>query len=354
MQVTTIVGAQAAYACIKTSDVSLDVRRPARHITTLSSEPHMVAEPLNYLRQAQEDLARKWFPFARAHHPLDAQACEAVLACAQRAPKFVLPKGGRLLNDALRGLPQQPRLPFGTVVLEYQSDPDGQGIVEQVYERKPVSCPRRIVIAWEDTSNLSICVQAIFYMVTDTGGTWAFTPYFAEIACEEDGSSLASPTYNGAPVLPDLSGTNSATKHLGLRFHPTGTLAEETAPDWRGNAYLDLLDEINAVLELIEALSCSNVRHEPLPVRKLNKAAAKRGALPFDEYRVLVVSAPGKDGTDQGRSVGAMAHRSPREHLRRGHIRTYQTGRKIWVNSTLVNAGVGGRISTVRDLRRAT
>jgi hypothetical protein len=48
-----------------------------------------------------------------------------------------------------------------------------------------------------------------------------------------------------------------------------------------------------------------------------------------------------------------MTHRSPREHLRRGHIRIYQSGRRIWVNSTLVNAGVGGRISTVRDLRAA-
>jgi hypothetical protein len=313
----------------------------------------MVAEPLNYLRQAQEDLARKWFPFARAHHTLDAQACEAVLASAQRAPKFVLPKGGRLLNDALRGLPRQPRLPFGTVVLEYQSDPDGQGIVEQVYERKPVSCPRRIVVAWQDPNSLSLFVQAIFYMVTDSGGTWAFTPYFAEIACEEDGSSLESPTYNGAQVLPDLLGSNSATKHLGLKFHPTGTLAEASAPDWRGNAYLDLLDEINAVLELIEALSCSNVRHEPLPVRKLNKAAAKRGALPFDEYRVLVVNALGKEATDHHHPAGAATHRSPREHLRRGHIRIYQSGRRIWVNSTLVNAGVGGKISTVRDLRRA-
>jgi hypothetical protein len=88
-------------------------------------------------------------------------------------------------------------------------------------------------------------------------------------------------------------------------------------------------------------------------VRKLNKGAAKRGALPFDEYRVLVVNAPGKEGAAQEHSAGAMTHRSPREHLRRGHIRIYQSGRRIWVNSTLVNAGVGGRISTVRDLRAA-
>lgn len=316
----------------------------------------MAVEPLNFLRQAQEDLDAKWLPFARAQHPLDARACEAVLATARMAPKFVLPPGGRLLNDALKGLPEQPRLPFPTVVLEYQSDRDGQGIVEQVYERPPVSCPRRIVVAWQDAGTLSIFVQGLFYMVTPSnGGTWAFTPYFAEISRDE-GEPLQAPTYNGAPVLPHLLDANSYTKHLGLRFHPTGTMAQASAPDWRGNAYLDLLDEINAVLELVEALSCSNVRHEPLPVRKLNKSAAKRGALPFDEYRVLVVSAPGKEGAAahaHERSVGEATHRSPREHLRRGHIRIYQSGRRIWVNSTLVNAGVGGRISTVRDLRWA-
>ena len=312
----------------------------------------MLAEPLNYLRQAHADLCQRWLPWAHQAHPADAAFCASSLEAATRAPKFLLPPGGRLLNDRLRGLPRELRLPFDTVVLEFESS-KGRGLVEQVCaERSPVSCPRRIVLAWHDDRQ-RLFVQALFFLTTSDGGAWTFTPYFAEIDSSADAEGVVLPTYNGQPLVPKLDDRGVATSQLALKFHPTGSLASASSPDWRGNAYLDLLDEINAVLELIEALSCSNVRHEPLPVRKLNKAAAKRGALPFDEYRILVVNAPGKQDADQGHSAGAVTHRSPREHLRRGHIRTYQTGRRIWVNSTLVNAGVGGRISTVRDLRRA-
>lgn len=308
-------------------------------------------EPLNYLRQAQEDLAQKWLPFARRYHPKDAQQGLSLLQAARGAPKFVLPRGGRLLNDRLKGLPRQPKLPFETLVLEYESDAEGQGIVEQVYEGKPVSCPRRVVVAWQDGH--SICVQALFFMLTSEGYAWTVTPYFAQVFCDESHAPTRAPTYKGQPVLPHLLDTSTPASHLSLCFHAVGTIAEQSSADWRGSAYLDMLDEVNAVLELIEALSCSNVHHEALPVRKLNKSAAKRGALPFDEYRVLVVvRGPSGEAQEPVVRVGN-GHRSPREHLRRGHIRIYESGRQIWINPTLVNAGVGGKITTVRDMRRA-
>lgn len=308
-------------------------------------------EPLNYLRQAQEDLARVWFPFAQERHPQDAENGRTLLEAARGAPKFILPRGGRLLNDALRGLPREPRLPFQTLVLEYQSDAEGQGIVEQVYDRKPVSCPRRVVVAWQDGT--SIFVQALFCMLSGERYVWTVTPYVAELCCDETQEPAAAPTYYGKPVLPHLLDKAALAGHLSLRFHAVGTIAEQSCADWRGSAYLDMLDEVNAVLELIEALSCSNVRHEALPVRKLNKSASKRGALPFDEYRVLTVRSPGGDEEQAAARAAAALHRSPREHLRRGHIRIYESGKRIWINPTLVNAGVGGKISTVRDMRRA-
>ena len=79
----------------------------------------------------------------------------------------------------------------------------------------------------------------------------------------------------------------------------------------------------------------------------------RRGALPFDEYRILTVRSPGGDDEQPAARAAVALHRSPREHLRRGHIRIYESGKRVWINPTLVNAGVGGKISTVRDMRRA-
>jgi hypothetical protein len=82
------------------------------------------------------------------------------------------------------------------------------------------------------------------------------------------------------------------------------------------------------------------VHTQKLPPLKAPKKKAK-DALPFDSYHILTVDAPG-GGNLNGRSGG---HRSPREHLRRGHIRRYENGARIWVNATVVNAGIGGRVS---------
>ncbi len=67
-------------------------------------------------------------------------------------------------------------------------------------------------------------------------------------------------------------------------------------------------------------------------------------ALPFDEYHVLTVAIPSAKASvnNQAESIGD--RHSPREHLRRGHIRRLQDSRKIWVNAAIINAGVGTKI----------
>lgn len=88
--------------------------------------------------------------------------------------------------------------------------------------------------------------------------------------------------------------------------------------------------------ELCEALSCSNVTHEP--IEKINPAVNARrirdGKLPLYETRCLIINA-GKQAT-AGTAQGG-THNSPRQHLRRGHIRRLLSG-NIWVNSCVVAA----------------
>lgn len=295
-------------------------------------------EPLNYLRAATEDLTRQWMPLMEKAHPRDVAVCRAALKVAAASPKFVLPHGGRILNDNLRGLPAELRLPFPSVIIEYDCS-NLSGLVEQTFSHdSTTSAPKRIVLACQE-SNEPISVYSILQFVNKEGyAYWAMQPFVAEIYMSDD------------PSLPlmEIQGRELNMTPLAFQMRATGTLAKLFGKDWHHHAQANMMDEIAAVAELIEALACSNVSHEALPVRKLNKGAAKRGALPFDEYRVLVVNGRKFDapGTGSGGS-----HRSPREHLRRGHIRRLQDGRTVWVNSTIVNAGTAGKISKVYDVR---
>ena len=101
------------------------------------------------------------------------------------------------------------------------------------------------------------------------------------------------------------------------------------------------------MLDFLNALQCSNVEVEKIPLKKT--ALAMRKAIPFDEYHVLAIKVSQIKSIDCGAKNGL--HRSPREHLRRGHIRRYANGSKIWVNAAVVNAGIGGKIS--KDYRLA-
>lgn len=101
----------------------------------------------------------------------------------------------------------------------------------------------------------------------------------------------------------------------------------------------DYGDEVGALLCMLNVLQCRNVSVTKSEVSKTRKAmtTGKKGALPFDSYHVLTIDVPGKTG--DGAPTGG--HRSPREHLRRGHIRRLDGGRRVWVNATVVSAGLG-------------
>ena len=105
---------------------------------------------------------------------------------------------------------------------------------------------------------------------------------------------------------------------------------------------LELAEEpAAALLSMLNALGCSNVHIE----RSESKNSGKKikAALPFDAYHVLTIDVPGRHGERTGAGGD---HRSPREHLRRGHIRRLADGRRIWVNATVVSVGRGAGVVT--------
>lgn len=272
-------------------------------------------EPLNFLRQAAES-------FNKANVSSELGALQQALlgmTMHKHVPKFVLPEGGRIFNDELKGLPEKLRLPFPVVVIEYKVSGESVDSQQQV-----LNSFKRIAVAKEGENDI-IEVFSIFHE-TDSD-SWFVVPASAILNGKNAGCYVNSKFQIGL---------HSYIKNL---------------PGWDQRLANDLADEAIAVCELIEALSCSNVSHEALPVRKLNKSAAKRGAKPFDEYRILTVSSSSANPNQRGGGIVG-DRRSPREHLRRGHIRVLQDKRKIWVQSTVVNAGTSGRVFHDYDLRK--
>ena len=95
----------------------------------------------------------------------------------------------------------------------------------------------------------------------------------------------------------------------------------------------DIMDEVNAYLDLCTALACKNVssRRERAP-EKLNRQRLKSGKLPLMDFHILEIAGAEFIGGANGKGE----REGPRAHLRRGHIRRLAGDRVTWVNQTMV------------------
>jgi hypothetical protein len=275
-------------------------------------------EPLNFCRQlvkqftaAMQDKTMSGTSRQKLSHYVDLAQCSR---------KFILPDGGRILNDPeYRALDESQllRLPYPFIALEYNRPDLGQEIVGEE------QCSKSIVFARERSDEFI-----------------AFTTAFWS-----DRHRMWLPTFDfNIPRIGYLSRDVVINGYLGVKF-----IAAENIPP--GIPPSDFVDEIGALMMFLNALGCSNVRAD-----KIHRKTPKKlkGALPFDEYNILTIDCPGSGSQSVGDQHGQQRH--PREHLRRGHIRKLQDGRRLWINATVVNAGKGGKISkdyAIRDPRIA-
>jgi hypothetical protein len=222
------------------------------------------------------------------------------LHLARKAKKFMLPDGGRVYEDkTFRALDESEplHLPFPCIALEYASDKS------KTPRAGETASSKRIVFVREESD--SIVLTPVFWV--DAESVWYPLPEAALPLTHY----LSRDTVNEGWIAINCSLSDS-------RFPLS-----------------DYEDEIGSLLCFLNALQCSNVHAERSPA----KAAGKKikSALPFDDYYVLSVDLPsGGSG-----STAAGGHRSPREHLRRGHIRRLESGRRIWINAAVVGASKG-------------
>jgi len=252
-----------------------------------------VMQPLNYCRQAVKD-----FTDYISLGLNKSEKLKAVIPMLVASEKFILPHGGIVLDDKeMRAIDvgEEVRLPFDVIALEY-----------------PFDNSKFILLSFQDEKFLHIWP----FRKEGIGGWNLEAPFILSRT-----SLVAVRDKDGIGYLMD-----------------TYTIDGQKLPfgdsDWHASVLISFLN----------ALACANVRSEVIKGR--NKVAKHcKHALPFDDYRILTV---GKS-SERGQCLGISSNRSPREHLRRGHIVRPNERKPYWRNATVVNPGIGGKI--LKDYR---
>lgn len=278
-----------------------------------------------------------------------------------KAPKFMLPAGGRPLDDpaSIARTFTDLHLPYPCVALEYMADgPVGDA---EVVSR------RRISLVWAVENGClplfisqlagpvtpverGLLVQSISFV--DHLDLWM--PVLGMVLVD-----LAEPPRRmSIDELPQLQ--QDLTRHRWRERHsesysatPLCTVprfAREVGDEQAAHLIAaDTSDEVLAALSFAALTMCGNVEQQVIPApAALNKKRAARSKVPIDDTRVLVFahgegyvgvrpSEPRQAGIGSGHADRARPH----EHLRRGHIRRYGSGEVKFIPFTIVNPGVG-------------
>jgi len=268
-----------------------------------------VTAHLNYCRQmvrqfvSESDLdsVAPWMKSFKAH----------CIDLARTSQKFILPDGGRLYDDPeYRALDESIplMLPFERIAIEFTRSPNYIS-TQPIRNTAPGVFQTTKSLLFARQLDDCIAITVIIW----SGTMWA--PY-PEVAI---------------PLINYIDRSRRRNGYVSI------LLAQND------NAYMyvpasDYGDEVGALLGMLNVLRCGNV-HIERSSSNVRKAMQAGKAFQFDDYHILTIDASGSAGSSS--ATTACHHRSPREHLRRGHIRRLADGRRIWVNATVVAAGKG-------------
>lgn len=296
---------------------------------------------------------------------------KALQEAIKKAVHFTIPDGGDLLNDNLKGLKSSEiRLPYPSITIECLIKDDGL-----VSELAPVKIEKRLIFAAETSSDvMKIVHDAIKQNKDNLGGIgdlltkgfdvnkknmdflyeservitvsaffmnngfWIPCPSQWIIPCKWD-------SFHGTTKIESLTDEGDKAVafagHLGFLLPSiTDMRLDSLSPqEAMREAAHDIGGEVRILLELLEALSCKNVVIDNAKIPKIGERGAANKNLPFYETKCLTIKATQKQST--GTRTGT--HESPRQHLRRGHIRRLESG-NIWVNACVVGSSEKGVI----------
>ncbi len=264
----------------------------------------------NYAAQAIKSILAKILKYK------DAEIFLSQVGFIANAVKFVMPDGGTIFDDNLKGIRgQYAKLPYNNITVEYATQFEGKLL-------------KTLVLAEQQDENINV---SSFFAI---GDSWEPCPVGITVFGDWwDYSDKSIPTLGS-----DTNGFK--LKCSPISIYPNQFKGVEDDIN-RGEIHGITIDT-KALLELLEALSCRNVTtanyQDASPV---NEKRIKVGKMPFYETKMLVVDTRSCTIGKHGNGCGT--HQSPRQHLRRGHIRRLTSG-NFWVNSCVVGSGDKGHI----------
>jgi hypothetical protein len=316
----------------------------------------------NYAAQAEAEIRRlASAQFDYKHKDYDLFCYETFSSLIKEAVHFAIPDNGEIFDDDLKGLVGlQARIPFPAITVEYFVD----GSKSSHHESAPVYSPRRLALAIESDKNQIFASQEKLGIIN---GIDAFALFPDDnithimVANEIDGMWLLCPMSWVMPVTWNYWPSDKEVKTLSplVPSKSKQTMAGTPIPILPGlftrmcelkgveqafrESIHDISGEVRAVLELCEALTCSNVITETIQHEntKANAKRIKNGKIPIYETKTLSIEVP-RSTKRSGIKRGDRS--SPRQHLRRGHIRRLPDDRNIWVNSCAVGSPEFGRV----------
>lgn len=315
-----------------------------------SQHQHITAK--NYAAQAQRGLMSMSNQLRQQQgFKPDSLMIELFAKSIGEAQHFALPDDGVLFDDKLRGLGGlELRLPYPFITVEYFiHDKGARNPLLPSYAKKAVVLAMEIDRAIAESINNAKINPALgegfimVYAANEVADQWIPMPtgWIIPRIWDQPCANRFSEPY--APTRDDVGITGiPAPLCPGVINQLIAETGEEAA--WRMMAH-DIGGEIRAVLELCEALSCTNVSSEPLIKIDQAKAArrAKDGKLPLYETRYLIIDANNKPMPNGSKTQQQSGRNGPRQHLRRGHVRILGD-RRTWVNSCVVGNLEKGRV----------
>lgn len=304
---------------------------------------------LNYSSHAITDLLPHIQAAERQGRLRDAEQIAKFVRDVRLAEKFVLPDHGSLIYD-MASVPdgiEITRLPFPVTVMEVPfpwKEQQAPGIIsaskrlilarEGVFLREGI---RFRSILGDETPN-AVKIDVACWI--DMDRTWMLQPLGAILMIGSKSFGRKDPKTAGrADIFRN-------TAMFEMMTEPTlddtidiicERISYQEFVDRSGD---DVANEIRMLAEMMTVLSCANVTSEvEKPPEKLLKARGRSGKEPHYDVHVLTV-----DGERLGRPPVSVKGVSEdgfqvRQHVRRGHVRLLQDGRRTWINRTVVAAG---------------
>lgn len=303
----------------------------------LRRAPNYVAEALPDLEQALEWHRKKG-------HSQDVETLDLLIRSLPRAAKFVLPNDGLLFDEVKPWMFENIHPPFDLCVFEFTLSEEHGRILSSggdIASDKESRMDRMLI--------LSVCVESITVLINvghSARNGWKTGVFFPMV----DRNRTRVYNRKSAPgdllILDTTAVENPSDTDViiaNVSFHRIASTAEKlqkglglTKEEIEKRAALSTRPLMAIFAQACAALECTNVGTEVL--RPNREAIKARAPLDSYEYHVLTIE-PNEERVPSQERGGH--HASPRTHLRRGHIRHLSSGKKVWVNSCLVNPGHG-------------